>query len=131
MKMKRFAGFAGFSLLALVASASIASATCWGCDNGAGFDYSAGGEAVNEGTAHGGLTGVWSKSNKLVYGGGDATDSTSGYPKANAYAGSHFSTQGGSMALSGGFGGSYAATSEFGAVQGGGSANAYKFRTNN
>lgn len=128
--MKKFL-LPGSVALALMASASIASAGCWGCDTGAGFDYSAGGEAQNEGTAHGGLTGVWSKSTKLVYGGGDATDSTYGHPKASAYAGSHFSTQGASGAMSGGWGGSYAATSEFGMVQGGGSANAYKFRTNN
>lgn len=121
--------FAVVSLTAVLATP--AAATCQGCDYGAGFDFGAGGEAVNEGEAWGGLTGVFSTTTKHVYGGGDASDSTNGHPKANAYAGAHFATQGGSIALSGGLGHSQAGTSEYGMIQGGGMANAWKQRINN
>jgi hypothetical protein len=110
-----------------VFGASSASATCWGCDSGFGFDYGAGGEASNEGKAKGGWTSAGSVTTKKIYGGGDAVDTTGWGPRgADAYAGSHFATMGGSMALSMGRGHSGARTYEGGMVAGGGFADAYK-----
>ena len=109
----------GFAL-----SAGTASAWCYhGCENTGYFNYGAGGQAVNEGHAVGDLTGAWSATTKDVYGGGDARAHAPGMrARANAYAGSHFTTSGGSVALSAGPGASFAGTSEMGQVQGGGNA---------
>ncbi len=116
--------FGVLSAIALLAAAPAAMAGCWVCPTGstATFDYGAGGQANNNGMAQGDITGAYSVSGKDVYGGGDAWSNTGGGSGANAYAGSHFSTSGGSMALSGGWGNSAVATGEIGQVQGGGMA---------
>ena len=85
----------------------------------AGFEYGAGGEGINLGNALGDLSVTWSNTNKHIYGGGDAAAGPLG-AGASAYAGSHFETMGGALAIDAGHGDSAAGTSEEGMVAGGG-----------
>jgi hypothetical protein len=130
--MKLFKGTALASvsilgLMAALATPALAGGNWSGTysnGNTATFDYGAGGEATNDGAAYGGLSGAYSVSTKDVYGGGDATANTSGHghPAANAYSGSHFTTTGASGAVSVGWGGAAAGSTESGSVIGGGMA---------
>ena len=133
MKLKLFLAASAIAMASF--AATTAAATCWGCsgsfESTGTFNYGAGGEAENQGTSKGNYTFADSVTTKQVYGGGDATSTTAygGYSGADAYAGSHFTTEGISGAISMGHGHSKASSTEFGVISGGGMASTGVTRT--
>lgn len=119
MTMMKKVLLAGAAALTMGLTASTASATCWfGCPSTSGSwqgNYDAGGQATNEGAAHGNWTMAQSATTKDVYGGTDLSNNSS----PSVYAGSHFATTGKSAAMSMGWGHSSAGSSEMGSVTGG------------